>query len=91
MVVIVFSAVSMVSSFEVDKDTYNLVGMGEKTHRYTHTQLYASLSHIDLVRFRMKAEHSCFIQTELKKSSSSLAVSTHTLGPVHLRRGGGHF
>ena len=60
-------------------------------HTHTHAQLYASLPHTDLVRSRTKAEHSCFIQTETKQSSSYLAVSTHTLGPVHLRRGGGRF
>ena len=43
----------------------------------------------------MKAEqgkivwHSCFIQTEKKLSGSYLVVSTHTLGPVHLRRSKG--
>ena len=41
------------------------------------------------VRSRTKAEHSCFIQTEMKQSSSNLAVSTHTLWPVHLRKRGG--
>ena len=66
----VFSAVLMVSLFEVGKDTDNLVGVGEKTHRYTHTQLYASLPHTDLVISRTKADHSCFIQTEMKQSSS---------------------
>ena len=43
---------------------------------------------------RGKIQHSCFIQTEKKLSSSCLVVSTHTLGPLHLRRGrggGGHF
>jgi len=85
----VFSAVSVFFSFEVAEDTDDLVGVGEKTHR--HTQLYASLRHIDAVRSRTKPEHSCFIQTEMKQSSSYLAVSTHTLGPVHLRRGGGGF
>ena len=58
------------------------------THTHTHTQLYASLPHIDLVTSRTTAEHSCFIQTEMKQYSTYLAVSTHTLGPVHLRRGG---
>ena len=33
----VFLAVSVVSSFEVDEDTYDLVNMGEKAHRYTRT------------------------------------------------------
>ena len=37
----VFSAVSVVSSFEADEDTDDLVSVGEKTHGYTHTQLYA--------------------------------------------------
>ena len=30
--------------------------------------------------------HSCFIQTEMKRSGSYLVVSTPTLGPVHLKR-----
>ena len=46
-----------------------------------HTRLYASLCHTDAVRFRMKAEHICFIQTVMKWNS--LAVSTHTLGSLH--------
>ena len=71
----VFSAFSIVSLFEAGEDTDNLVGVGEKTHRYTHTQLYASLPHIDLVISRTKADHSCFIQTEMKQSSSQLSCS----------------
>ena len=50
------SMCSLICLFEADKDTDDLVGLGEKTHRYT--QLYVSLPHIDLVRSRMKAEHS---------------------------------
>ena len=60
---------------------------GQRGQENTHRERYASLPHTDLVRSRTKAEHSCFIQTEIKQSSSYLAVSTHTLGPVHLRRG----
>ena len=68
----VFSAVSMVSSFEVGEDTDDLVSVGEKTDRYTHTQLYASLPHIDLVISRTKGDHSCFIQTEMQQSMAIL-------------------
>ena len=34
-------------------------------------------------------QHSCFIQTEKKQSGSYPVVSTHSLGPVHLRWGHG--
>ena len=95
----VFAAVSMVSSFEADDNTHDLVGVGEKIKTKTKQnkqQLYASLRHIfDAARSKMKAErgeivqHICFIQTEKKRSGSYLVVSTHTLGPVHLRRGSG--
>ena len=66
-----------------------------KTKQEQNKQLYALLRRTDAVRSRMKAErgeivqHSCFIQTEKKLSGSYLVVSTHTLGPVHLRWGGG--
>ena len=72
----VFSSISMVSLFEADDNTDDLVSMGEKTHTTV-----CLLRHTDAVRFRMKAEHICFIQTVMKWNS--LAVSTHTLGSVH--------
>ena len=53
---------------------------------------YAILTQFDLEWKRRGGElvqHSCFIQTEKKLSGSYLVVSTHTLGPVHLRGGGG--
>ena len=56
----VFSAVSMVSSFEADDNTHDLVGVGEKIKTKTKQnkqQLYASLRHIfDAARSKMKAE-----------------------------------
>ena len=60
-------------------------------------QLYASLHHTDAVWSRMKVEQDksfstaalWFIQTEKNGSGSYLAVSTHSLGPVYLRRGSG--
>ena len=66
----VFSAVSMVSSFEADEDTDDLVGVGDKTQTQTHTAVCFVAPSIDAVRSRTKAEHSCFIQTEMKQSST---------------------
>ena len=39
----VFSAVSMVSSFEADEDTDDLVVVGEKTHTHTHTHTHTTV------------------------------------------------
>ena len=81
----VFSAVSMVSSFEAD-DLVRYTRFGRGGRKKT---LDASLRHIDAVRSRTKAGRgksfllSCFIQTELKRPGSYLVVSTHTLGPLH--------
>ena len=78
----VFSAVSVGGGgglFEADDDTI-LSALGEKKN-----------DSIDAIRSRMKAEqektiqHSRFIQTEEQGMVRYFAVSTHTLGPVHLR------
>ena len=58
VVVMVFSAVAMVSSFETDKDTDDLIGVdAQNTH--THTRLSASLrqvlTQLDLERKRSTA------------------------------------
>ena len=81
----VFSAVSMDSSFEV----VDLVPVGEKNK--TNNNNNCMLCYAILIQFNLKwkqsrkiVQHSCFIQTE-----SYLVVSTHSLGPVHLRWGGG--
>ena len=60
----VFSAVSMVSSFEADDDTHDSVGVGERneTRTKTNKQLQASLRHTDAVRSRMKAEREKVVQ-----------------------------
>ena len=53
----VFSAVSIVSSFEADNDTHDLVRVGEKEKKQNkQQQLYASLHYIDAVQSRMKVE-----------------------------------
>ena len=54
----VFSAVSMISSFEAVDDAHDLVGVGEKNKTRTkqNQQLYASLRHTDAVRSKMKVE-----------------------------------
>ena len=80
-------------SFEMDIMHTIWSGWARKT-KQTTTELYASLHHIDAVWSRAKVEgkivhHSCFIQTEMKRSGSYLVVNTHTLGPAHLRRGWG--
>ena len=64
MVFMVFSAVSMVSSFEVDDNTHDLVGAGErsKTRTKQSKQLQASLRHTDAVRSRMNAERGKFVR-----------------------------
>ena len=63
----VFSAVSMVSSFEADDDTHG-VGVKIKTKtKQNKQQLYASLRHIDTVRSEMKLERG--------KSFSTAALS----------------
>ena len=59
----VFSAVSMVSSFEADDDALGLVGVGERNKTRTkQKQPYASLRHTDAVRSRMKTERTKFVR-----------------------------
>ena len=64
VILMVFSAVSMVSSFEVDDNTHDLVGAGErsKTRTKQSKQLQASLRHTDAVRSRMKEERGKFVR-----------------------------
>ena len=94
----VFSAVSVggfVLFFERTMIHTIWSGWARKKKQEQNKQLYTLLRRTDAVRSRMKAErgkivqHSCFIQTEKKLSSSYLVVGADTLGPVHLRRGRG--
>ena len=99
VVVVVFSAVSMVSSFEADDNTHSSVRVGEilrNTKQTTTVCFVQLLRHIDAVRSRMKADQGISFSTaalnpqrEKKQWGSYLVVSTHTLGPVNLRRGRG--
>ena len=61
-------------------------------HKHKHTRLCASLrqvlTQLDLERKRSTAALSKQKWNSLVLTRSYLAVSTHTLGPVHLRRGG---
>ena len=43
-------------------------GLHGWVNAHTHKWLYASLRHTDAVGFRMKVEHSCFIQTKMKET-----------------------
>ena len=61
MVFMVFSAVSMVSSFEADDDTHDLDGVGERNKTRTK-QMSASLRNTDAVRSRMKEERGKFVR-----------------------------
>ena len=85
----VFSAVSMVSLIEADDDTIWL-SWARKIKQttvcfvapYWQSLIYNKRGAGKII------QHSCFTQTKMKWSSSSV-VSTHILGPVHLGGGGG--
>ena len=89
----VLSAVSMVSSFEADEDTHDLVGEGEKIkNKKNKTNNNYMLRCTILTQFDLEwkrsgeklVQLSCFIQTAKKQSGSYLVVSTHILGRVHI-------
>ena len=76
----------------MDDNAHNLVRVGKKNKTNNNCMLRCNLlTQFDLERkWSWKiVHHSCFIQTEMKRSGSYLVVNTHTLGPVHLRRGWG--
>ena len=86
-----FSAVSMVSSFEVDNDMI-LLALGENPPPKKKKRLYAALCLTDAVRsIKVKRGKSYtqlidVIHPVRNGMVLSLAVSTHTLGPFHSKR-----
>ena len=90
-----FSAVSMVSSFEADDDTHDLVGVGERNKTNNCRLRYAILTQFDLQWKRSGiVQHRPQLLYPNRKETVRyyLVISTHTLRPVHWRRrrkGGG--
>ena len=86
----VFSAISRASLFEADDDTDDPVAAGQEKH-------YSMLHRTTLMytaRYQLKAEQGKNHTANLIYPNRNgmvwyLAVSIHTLGPVHLRRGWG--
>ena len=83
-----FSAISVVSSFEMDDDTDDHVSIGQEKNDYT------SLRHIDAIRSRMKVEWGKPYSTadlSKQKSMEWSGISQSALIPwdLSIRRGGG--